>query len=204
MGSMVRKLMRSVRRNTGRMQASIPAQTFGTVRAGMHQAAEQAYLRSRLAESAAAEEEKEEMPAVIGAEIPPDDADGGEIIEEIASGKEVIVPDDEILAEIADPEASENEEAEISEKEIFGSRIKEQGARASMSVDWSGETVPVLGPVTGGIGTAPETELVYDSGNAAVREIIYPAPVTAETVRPFVPEAEDPSANVAAAPEGAE
>lgn len=203
MGSMVRKLMRSVRRNAGRMQASVPAQTFGTVRAGMHQAAEQAYLRSRLAESAAAEEEKEEMPAVTGSEIPPDDADGGEIIEEIASGEEVIVPDDEILAEIADPEASENEEAE-SGKEIFGSRIKEQGARASMSVDWSGETVPVLGPVTGGIGAAPETELVYDSGDAAVREIIYPAPVKAETVRPFVPEAEDPSANVAAAPEGAE
>ena len=203
MGSMVRKLMRSVRRNTGRMQASIPAQTFGTVRAGMHQAAEQAYLRSRLAESAAAEEEKEEMPAVIGAEIPPDDADGGEIIEEIASGEEVIVPDNEILAEIADPEASENEEAEISEESGVRSE-KCSDPRVSMSFDRSGETVPVLGPVTGGIGAAPETELVYDSGNAAVREIIYPAPVTAETVRPFVPEAEDPSANVAAAPEGAE
>ena len=86
MGSMVRKLMRSVRRNAGRMQASVPAQTFGTVRAGMHQAAEQAYLRSRLAESGAAEEEKEEKPAVTGAEIPPADAD--EIIAEIASGEE--------------------------------------------------------------------------------------------------------------------
>ena len=202
---MMRKLMRNVRRTLGaRTMGSAPA--VGSHRAGMHQAAEHEYQRSRMAEAAEPVEETAEdaldMPAAVEEEIPPVEEDDDQIVADIAEGEAAAAPEEEILEEVADPESAQNEEeaevpAEISE-ETLGTRGKGPGARDRMAVDWSGERVPVLDySVTG--SSDPETELVYSSGDGSVKEIQEPLPMMQALygVQPYMPGVEDPSANVA-------
>ncbi len=190
--SMMRKLMRNVRRTLGaRTMGSAPA--VGTHRAGMHQAAEHEYQRSRMAEAAEPVEETAEdaldMPAAVEEEIPPVEEEDDEIVADIAEGDAGAAAEPEILEEIADPESAQNEELEDTEE-------------VTLSVDYSGERIPEMNySVTG--SSDPETPLVYSSGDGAVKEIQEPLPMMQALygVEPYMPGVEDPSANVAEAPE---
>ena len=68
MSSMVRKIMRSMRRNNAGMGSAGSLPTLGSVRAGMHCSAEHAYRRFRMAEAA---ERDPEDPAEEIAEANP-------------------------------------------------------------------------------------------------------------------------------------
>ena len=113
MASFVRKIMRGIiRGNRRQMAANGPA--VGSHRAGMHQAAEHEFQRSRMAEAVPPEPETVEdaldMPAAVEAEIPPVEEDDNEIVEEIAEGEAGLEADEEILEEVAEPQAEIEEE----------------------------------------------------------------------------------------------
>lgn len=198
MASIFRKIMRNIRRN-GAKRATMgggPA-LVGTRRAGMHQASEHEYRRAVMASDEHHPETPEDaldMPGALEAEIPPVEEDDDEIVEEIAEGEADVSGEAEILEEIADPEAAENEE------------LEGEPAAAAMSVDWSAERIPVIDPVTGGTGVPAETPLEYTSGDGSLKEIQEPLPGLGEKygIAPKVDGVENPSANVAAAPEEAE
>ena len=193
MASLIRKIMRGIRRNDGaRMQNGA---VLGTHRAGMHQKSEHEYQRSRMAEAVPPELETVEdgldMLASVEAEIPPAEEEDDEIVESIAEGEADVAADEGILEEIAEPQA------EIAEEEEGGDPETEQ-----LSVDYSGEKIPVMDVVTGGTGVDPSTPLEYTSQDGSVKEIQEPLPgMDRYGVAPYVPGMEDPSANVAAAPE---
>ena len=65
------------------------------------------------------------------------------------------------------------------------------------------QKIPVLEPVTGGIGVPADTPFEYSSGDGSLKEIQEPLPGLGERygIAPKVDGVEDPSANVAAAPE---
>ena len=181
--------MRNMRRN-GAKRATMGggAALVGTRRAGMHQAAEHEYQRAVMASDEHYPETPEDaldMPGAVEAEIPPVEEDDDEIVEEIAEGEADISGEAEILEEIADPEAAENEETE--------------GGEVSLSVDWTAERIPVMDPITGGIGVPAETPLEYTSGDGSLKEIQEPLPGLGEKygIAPKVDGVEDPSANVA-------
>ncbi len=195
MASIFRKIMRNIRRN-GAKRATMgggPA-LVGTRRAGMHQASEHEYRRAVMASDENHPETPEDaldMPGALEAEIPPVEEEDDEIVEEMAEGEANISGEAEILEEIADPEAAENEET------------AGEPAAAAMSVDYSGERIPVIDPVTGGTGVPAETPLEYTSGDGSLKEIQEPLPGLGEKygIAPKVDGVEDPSANVPAAPE---
>ena len=199
MSSMIRRLMRNVTRRFGSKRSALSGgPAVGSQRAGMHQAAEHEYQRSRMAEGEPVPETPEDaldMPGAIEAEIPPVEEEDDEIVEEIATGEETIAAEEEILEEIADPAASEEEEtaadAQLSCK---------PGKRTVMAVDYSAERIPVLDPVLGGIGVPAETPLEYSSGDGSLKEIQEPLPGLGEKmgIPPVVDGIPDPSANVAA------
>ena len=192
MASIFRKIMRNMRRN-GAKRATMGggAALVGTRRAGMHQAAEHEFQRAHLATDEHHPETPEDaldMPGALEAEIPPVEEDDDEIVEEVAEGEADISGEAEILEEVSDPDAAENEELE--------------DGTASLSVDWSQERIPVMDkPAADPV--APETPLVYDPGDGSLKEIQEPLPGLGEKlgVAPLVDGIENPSANVAAAPE---
>ena len=195
MASIFRKIMRNIRKtNAKRTTMGGGAALVGTRRAGMHQAAEHEYQRSRMAEDEHHPETPEDaldMPGAVEAEIPPVEEDDDEIVEEIAEGDAGIAAEEEILEEVADPEASENEEEAAPETE-----------EETLAVDYSSERIPeMMPPVSGGV--APETELIYSPGDGAPKEIQEPLPGMGEKlgIPPIINGIIDPSANVAAAPE---
>ena len=193
MASFVRKIMRGIiRGNRQQMAANGPA--VGTHRAGMHQAAEHEFQRSRMAEAVPPEPETVEdgldMPAAVEAEIPPVEEEDDEIVEEIAEGEAGIEAETEILEEVADPQAEiEEETAEINED--LGMRNEEcSDVRADLAVDYSDERIPELSyEVTGSVD--PDTPLEYSSQDGTVKEIQEPLPGMAEMygVQPYMPDA---------------
>ena len=196
MSSMIRKMMRNVTRKWGAKRQTLNGRpAVGSQRAGMHQAAEHEYRRAIMQDSAPVEETAEEaldVPAEIEAEIPPVEEEDDEIVEEIAEGETAVAAEPEIVEEIADPEMAVNEEEENTED------VVEQ-----FSVDWSGERIPVIDPVTGGTGVSADTPLEYSSGDGSLKEIQEPLPGLGEKlgIPPLFNGIPDPSANVAAAPE---
>ena len=93
MAGMTRKIMRCIRKANAEYTLTAHPSAAGTVRAGMHQKAEHAYRRSRMSD-------------VLPEEIPA----GEEALAETAEGVTGIGPDEEILEEIADPDAAAAEE----------------------------------------------------------------------------------------------
>lgn len=192
MASIFRKIMRNIRRN-GAKRATLsggPA-LVGTRRAGMHQASEHEYQRSVMASDEHHPETPEDaldMPGAVEAEIPPVEEEDDEVVEEIAEGEADISGETEILEEIADPDAAQNEE------------LEGEPAAAQMSVDYSGERIPVIDPVTGGTGVPADTPLEYLRGDGSLKEIQEPLPGLGERygIAPKVDGVENPSANVAA------
>ena len=184
--------MRNIQRN-GAKRATMGGGSalVGTRRAGMHQAAEHEYQRAVLATDEHHPETAEDaldMPGALEEEIPPVEEEDDEIVEEIAEGEKDISGEAEILEEISDPDAAENEELE-------------DGA-TSLSVDWSQERVPVMEkPVSDPVSA--ETPLVYDPGDGSLKEIQEPLPGLGEKlgIAPLVDGIENPSANVPAVPE---
>lgn len=195
MASIFRKIMRNITRNNARRETlSGSSALVGTRRAGMHQAAEHEYQRAILASDEHHSETVEDaldMPEALEKEIPPVEEEDDEIVEEIAEGDAVISGETEILEEIADPEASVVEET-VETEEILSKRRQ-------MAVDYSAEKIPVLEPVTGGIGVPADTPLEYSSGDGSLKEIQEPLPGLGERygIAPKVDGVEDPSANVA-------
>ena len=191
MASFVRKIMRGIiRGNRQQMAANGPA--VGTHRAGMHQAAEHEFQRSRMAEAVPPEPETVEdaldMPAAVEAEIPPVEEDDDQIVEEIAEGEAEISAEEEIVDDISEPQAEiEEETAEINEE--LGARTEDRGAR--MAVDYSAERIPVLDPVMNAGCSDPSTPLEYSSQDGTVKEIQEPLPGMAEMygVQPYMPDA---------------
>ena len=193
MASFVRKIMRGIiRGNRQQMAANGPA--VGTHRAGMHQAAEHEFQRSRMAEAVPPEPETVEdaldMPAAVEAEIPPVEEDDDQIVEEIAEGEAEISAEEEIVDDISEPQAEiEEETAEINEE--FGMRNEEcSDVRADLAVDYSDERIPELSyEVTGSVD--PDTPLEYSSQDGTVKEIQEPLPGMAEMygVQPYMPDA---------------
>ena len=189
MASFVRKIMRGIiRGNRQQMAANGPA--VGTHRAGMHQAAEHEFQRSRMAEAVPPEPETVEdaldMPAAVEAEIPPVEEDDDQIVEEIAEGEAEISAEEEIVDDISEPQAEiEEETAEINEE--LGARTEDRGAR--MAVDYSAERIPVLDPVMNAGVSAPDTPLEYSSQDGSVKEIQEPLPGMGEMygVEPYIP-----------------
>ena len=207
MASMFRKIMRSAARRLSGHRAALggSAPLVGTRRAGMHQAGEHEYQRAVMASAEHYPESPEDavdMPGAVEAEIPPVEEEDDEIVEEIAEGEKDISGETEILEEIADPEASENEELEGEPaSESLGSRGKPDCyQRAHMTVDWTSERIPVLDPIVGGIGVPADTPLEYSQGDGSLKEIQEPLPGMGEKygVAPVVDGVVDPSANVAA------
>lgn len=156
------------RNNIGSPQA-------GAVRAGMHQAAEHEFRRSRMTVSAPEPESAEEaldLPEVLD-EMIPEEEDAMPAVAEISADDETF----EMAADDADPEGKETQED-------------------TLSVDYSGERVPAIAPVTGGVDCLPH-ELVYDRGDGKVRVIPDPLGILSEKgLYPFFPEIKNPSANV--------
>ena len=196
MASIFRKIMRNITRNNARRETlSGSSALVGTRRAGMHQAAEHEYQRAVLASDEHHPETVEDaldMPGALEEEIPPVEEEDDEIVEEIAEGDAVISGETEILEEIADPEASVVEET-VETEEILSKRRQ-------MAVDYSAEKIPVLEPVTGGIGVPADTPLEYSSGDGSLKEIQEPLPGLGEKlgIPPLFNGVADPSANVAA------
>ena len=196
MASFVRKIMRGIiRGNRQQMAANGPA--LGSHRAGMHQAAEHEFQRSRMAEAVPPEPETVEdaldMPAAVEAEIPPVEEDDNEIVEEIAEGEAGLEADEEILEEVADPQA-EIEEEEVESSVLSTQYSAESGdaaRRADLAVDYSGERIPVLDPVMNAGCSDPSTPLEYSSQDGSVKEIQEPLPGMAEMygVEPYMPDA---------------
>lgn len=186
---MIRKLMRNVALTDGPRSTMHSTPSVGSQRAGMHQKAEHEFQRSRMADNEHHDETPEDaldMPAALEAEIPPVEEDDDEIIADIAEGEAEITPSEEILEDVADPEASLEEE-ETREEEL-----------AQFSVDYSGERIPVLAPITGGSCSDGSAELVYSSGDGSLKEIQEPLPGMERLgVTPYIPGEENPSANVA-------
>ena len=190
MASMIRKIMRNVRRavssqqSAGRNQQSAGSkqQTAGMVRAGMHQKAEHEYRRAAMASDAAPEPETVEdaldMPGDLEAEIPPEEEQSAvsgqqaDVNEEIAEDAAEIVPDEEILDDVADPMPEEPEEQAADS----GQQAEEAAETVTLAVDYSGERIPDIEPlaVTGSV--SPETELTYSPGDNGVKEIQEPLP----------------------------
>ena len=222
----IRKIMRSIsfgKRTGSRMQDAGGskrsgmggAAAVGSVRAGMHQKSEYEYRHARMAdaEEFAAEtaEDALDMPGTLEAEIPPVEEEDDEIVADIAEGEAEISADEEILDEVSAPEAEiEEETADVPAEISLGGRNQDagcsgnrcaarqsdDGARAQM-MEYS-DKIPVLAPVTGGIGSSPETDLLYDPGDGSVKEIQEPLPgMERMGVLPYSPGMEDPSANVA-------
>ena len=194
MASFVRKIMRGIiRGNRQQMAANGPA--VGTHRAGMHQAAEHEFQRSRMAEAVPPEPETVEdaldMPAAVEAEIPPVEEEDDEIVEEIAEGEAEISAEEEIVDDISEPQAEiEEETAEINEE--FGMRNEEcSDVRADLAVDYSAERIPMLDPVMNAGCSDPSTPLEYSSQDGTVKEIREPLPGMAEMyrVKPYMPDA---------------
>ena len=181
--------MRNIQKSSGkRTTMSGTAFSSGTHRAGMHQKSEHEYQRSRMTEfTEETPEEALDMPAEMEAEIPPVEEEDDEEVQDIAEDDGTIAADPEILEEIADPEASVNEEE------------TETNIAETLSVDWSGERIPVIEPVTGGVDCGPK-ECIYSSGDNEVKEIQEPLPFLGEQfgVPPLFNGIENPSANVAA------
>ncbi len=188
MSSMVRKIMRSMRRNNAGMGSAGSLPALGSVRAGMHCSAEHAYRRSRMAEAA---ERDPEDPA-----------------EEIAEGTVSVEADAELLEEVSGSEGpAEDPEGEEDRDEDPETRDEDHPAAGErLAADYSGERIPVLDPVTGGDGLDEDADLIYASGDAVVKAVRYPVPGSGERegVMPYIPESEDPSANVPAVPEETE
>lgn len=187
--SMIRKIMRSIQRRSER-QTLAGTPTVGTRRAGMHQAAEHAFRRVAMADGAAFEETPEEaldIPGDLESEIPPEDVNDEEA-EVVAEGEAVVAPEAEILDDVADPEASQNEE-ETDEPEQL----------EQLSVDYSGERIPeMMPPVPSGVSA--DTPVIYDPGDGSLKEIQEPLPGIGEKlgIPPLINGVLDPSANVAA------
>lgn len=186
---MIRKIMRNVMRKYGKKRTSLSGvPTVGTRRAGMHQQAEHAYRHVPMADGGPEPETPEEaleMPAELESEIPPEEIndDQAEIVAEEAA---VIAPEEKILDEVADPEAS------VLEEETEGDTVSQ------MSVDWSGERIPEMTPPVSG-GVPAETELIYSSGDGSLKEIQEPLPGLGQYgIAPKINGIEDPSANVPA------
>ena len=187
--SMKRKLMRSVIRVGGNRAVMSGNVSLGTQRAGMHQRSEHAWQHARMSDAEQTVippeevpvEEALDLPAELEAEIPPEDE---EIASETASEDGVLAADGELLEEISDPDMAANEEEEGVTEEQF-------------AVDCSGERVPVLDPVTGGVDADPR-ELTYDPGDGEPKLIQLPS-VFQMAVEPSFAEIENPSANVPAA-----
>ena len=106
--SMIRSIMRSAARKMAKHPAERQTSAFGTVRAGMHQKAEHAYLHT-LSEMAVPQQDSEDAdPGKTAEEIPTgkiQETSGEETAENIA----VITPDAEILEEVGaeDPETED-------------------------------------------------------------------------------------------------
>ncbi len=187
--SMIRKIMRNIMRKGSRRTTLNGTVSVGTRRAGMHQAAEHAYRRAVMADGAPTEETPEEaleIPESLESEIPPEDINDQEA-KDVAEGDAAVAPEAEILDEIADPEASINEE------ETDG--LEEE----QLSVDYSNERIPeMMPPVAGGVPA--DTPLVYDPGDGSLKEIQEPLPGMGERygIPPLFNGIPDPSANVAA------
>ena len=153
MSSMIRKLMRGVQRMTGTRAGMSGAISTGTVRAGMHQKAEHEYKRSRMADGVPEPETMEnalDMPESLEDEIPPDETEDEETAD-VAEGEAVIVPDAEILDEVAEEQTEAQNVEEIAE--------------AKMAVDYSQERIPDIEPVVVTGSVSPETPLVYSPGD---------------------------------------
>lgn len=187
---MFRKIMRNAQRKWGAKRKTLNGvPSVGPRRAGMHQAAEHEYQRSRMANGVPEPETPEEaleMPAEIESEIPPEEEDD-EAAEMVAEGEISVKPETEILEEISDPESSINEEKESA---VISDNLSVH--RAGMAAEL---TPPVPDPVS------EDTPLVYDPGDGSLKEIQEPLPGMGEKygILPYGPGMEDPSANVAAA-----
>ena len=188
--SMIRKIMRNVMRKYGAKRtplSGVPA--VGSQRAGMHQASEHEYRHAVMANGGPEPETPEEaleMPDDLESEIPPEEINDDQA-EIVAEETAVIVPEEKILDEIADPEASQLEEK------------TEDDTNAQLSVDYSGERIPEMTPPVSS-GVSPYTELIYSPGDGSMKEIQEPLPGLGERfgIPPKIDGVENPSANVAA------
>lgn len=177
--SMVRRAMKAARMAEKRTQMNGKCR-IGKVRTGMHQRSEYEF-REALAVLKASDNEYVENVAEIPEELEemiPEESSENPEAENVAEGEVVIVVESE--------NSEDAEQSEAAEETV-------------LSVDYSGEQMPLLDPVTGGTDCSPR-ELVYDSGDGSVRAIPDPLGVLHEVKIPFfIPEIEDPSANVPAA-----
>ena len=192
MSSMYRKIMRNVQRFGAKRTTLNGSPSVGTRRARMDSAGEHQYRHVPMADGGPEPETAEEaleMPEELETEIPDEEIndDTAAVVAEETAG---IEPEEEILDEISDPEASINEEEE------------EGISDTQLSVDWSGERIPEMTPPVSD-GVDPSTQVEYTPGDNAVKEIQEPLPGLGEKlgVPPIINEVIDPSANVPEAPE---
>lgn len=186
----IRKMLTNAAQKLGIRRSMSGAVSVGTKRAGMHQAAEHEFKRALMADGVPEPETVEnalDLPAALDAEIPETEEIDEAEAEEIAAEAVEIVPDPEILEEVADPAPEEPEEEPIVDQ---------------MAVDYSGERIPEIEPlaVTGSV--EPETPLEYNPGDGSLKEIQEPLPGLGEKygVMPLV-DGLEPVRNVAALPE---
>ena len=135
MAGMTRKIMRCIRKANAEYTLTAHPSAAGTVRAGMHQKAEHAYRRSRMSD-------------VLPEEIPA----GEEALAETAEGVTGIGPDEEILEEIADPDAAAAEETEEDEETADTADAAEETAEAGPETE---EDEAADGPAEAAEGPEP-------------------------------------------------
>ena len=174
--SMVRRAMKAARMAEKRTQMNGKCR-IGKVRTGMHQRSEHEF-REALAVLRASDNEYvdsvTEIPDELEEMIPEKSAENPEA-RNVAEGDVVI---------IVEPDDPENADQTDDTEETV------------LSVDYSGDQMPLLDPVTGGVHCSPR-ELLDDSGDGSVRGIPDPLGALNEVKIPFfIPEIENPSANV--------
>lgn len=173
--NMVRKMMAGIL--SGENKGPARKGSGSVMRVGMHQKNEHDYFASKAAAFSAEPDFEEaadalDIPETLERMIP-------EETEEHPAAAEISA-DDEVFEAVEDEETAE------------------EPVEALYSVDYSGERIPVLDPVCGGVSCEPH-ELIYDRGNGKVCPIPDPLGVlTEEGMAPFFPEIREPSANVAA------
>ena len=155
MAGMIRKMARGISRASmaGKVRGA-----GGPVRAGMHQKAEHEYRRAGMAGGPrpGTAEDAPDLSGGPGVEIPPEEDPE---TEETAEGTAEIVPDEEILEDIAEDRTEEPETGKV-----------------TLAVDYSGERIPDIQPLTVTGSADPRTELVYSQGDGSLKEIQEPLP----------------------------
>lgn len=172
---MKRKRIQNTQKNTGQRISLNGQATHGSVRTGMYQGNSLKHIKH----AAVFQSEPVRIAVDDALNIP-------EMLEEMIPSESGEVPESvEISADETVTNMLETKEPETEEEKL--------------TVDYSGERIPVLEPVCGGIGCSPH-ELVYDRGDGRICRIPDPLGVlTEEGLYPFFPEVKNPSANVPAA-----